>query len=85
VTVLRGHRGHTTAVAFSPDGSRIATASEDRTVRVWVAADGQEIVTLAGHTDIVRGVAFTGDGRALVSGGWDKTVRVWDATPLPGD
>jgi WD40 repeat protein len=69
-------------VAFSRDGRRIATGSEDRTVRLWDAASGQEVLTLKGHTDIVRCVGFSNDGCRLVSGGWDHTVRVWDARPL---
>jgi WD40 repeat protein len=75
--------GHTqSSMAYSPDGRRIATGSEDRTVRLWEAASGQEVLTLKGHTDVVRSVTFSKDGRRLVSGGWDRTVHVWDATPL---
>ena len=55
---LKGHTDAVTSVAFSPDGKRLASASDDGTVKVWDAATGQEILTLKGHTDAVdeRGV-----------------------------
>ena len=66
-------------MAFSPDGKRLVSASEDETVKVWDAATGQETLTLKGHTDRVASVAFSPDGKRLVSASWDKTVKVWDA------
>ncbi|KAG6807986.1 hypothetical protein H0H93_000734, partial [Arthromyces matolae] len=67
------------SVAFSSDGSRIVSALEDHSVRVWDASTGQELKMLEGHTQAVTSVAFSSDGSRIVSGSWDKSVRVWDA------
>ena len=65
-------------MAFSPDGKHVASASADRTVRVWGTAEGKEILTLKGHTGVVTCVAFSPDGKQLVSAATDHTVRLWD-------
>jgi WD40 repeat protein len=64
---------------FSDDGRRVATASWDRTAKVWDASTGRELLTLAGHEHRVLDVAFRPDGRRLATASQDNTVRIWDA------
>ena len=66
------------SVAWSPDGARLASADDDHTVRVWDAASGALLRTLAGHTNLVSSVAWSPDGTRLASASDDGTVRVWD-------
>jgi WD40 repeat protein len=55
-----------------------ATASADRTVRIWYASSGSELAVLHGHNDEVWGLAWSPDGRRLVTASGDWTVRIWD-------
>ena len=75
---LEGHTSSVRAVAFSADGSLLASTSDDRTVRLWNPSTGQEVQKLAGHTDWVRAVAFSADGSLLASASADQTVRLWN-------
>jgi eukaryotic-like serine/threonine-protein kinase len=65
-------------LAFSPDGSRIAAASENPRVLIFDAESGRSVTVLPGHTSIIRGVAYSPDGRRLASCGQDQTIRLWD-------
>jgi len=76
--VFSGHSAAVYAVDSSPDGSLVATASFDGTVKLWRVADGAERIVFSGHKGKVMSVAFSPDGRSLVSGGEDKTVKLWD-------
>jgi cytochrome c len=78
--VLEGHIAPIAALAASPDGAMLASASWDQTVRLWPLAGGAARV-LEGHTQNVNGVAFAPDGRTLVSVSYDQSVRIW---PLSG-
>jgi tetratricopeptide (TPR) repeat protein len=67
------------SATFSPDGTRIVTASWDNTAKVWDAKNGTAILTLKGHTFPVSSATYSPDGRRIVTASYDKTAKVWDA------
>jgi hypothetical protein len=80
---LTGHAGWVRGVAFSPDGALLATASTDKTARLWDPATGECVRTLTGHAEAVYGVAFSPDGRLLATASMDNTAKLWD--PASGE
>jgi hypothetical protein len=77
--ILSGHEGPLNSAAFSPDGTRIVTASDDKTARIWDAATAKVITVLRGHEGPVNSAAFSPDGKRIVTASWVTTPRIWDA------
>src|SRR3954447_18088481 len=78
IALLAGHGAGVNAAAFSPDGQRAATASDDRSVRLWDLKTEKQLATITGHAGAVASVAFSPDGQKLVTASTDGTARIWD-------
>ena len=78
IDTLSGHTNRIVSIAYSPNGSIIATGSDDNTVRLWDAHTSEHIRTFTGHTEDVNTVAFSPDGKTLISGSYDGSVLLWD-------
>lgn len=75
---FEGHRLQVLAADFSPDGGLLATASADRTARLWDLRTGAPAATLTGHGGEVDSLAFSHDGKYLATASYDLTVKIWD-------
>ena len=73
------HGNEVLSLAFSPDGSKLASASRDGTVKVWDTQTGRELRCFTGHGESVRAVAFSPDGKALSTVGEDRFLLRWQA------
>jgi WD40 repeat protein len=74
-----GHLAYVWALAFSPDGTSLLTASAGRTARLWNLATGKELRRFGGHTDQVNGAAYSPNGKMILTGSHDHTARLWEA------
>ncbi len=78
VKTLAGHTRWVRDLAYTPDGMRLVSVSDDRSVRVWNLADGKVLHTLTGHTDWIMALVVRADGRYAATAGYDQTIRLWD-------
>ncbi|MSU77984.1 MAG: WD40 repeat domain-containing protein [Gemmataceae bacterium] len=72
------HSREIKAVAYSPDGTLLASASSDRTVKIWDLGNGHEILSYTGHTDAVRCLVWSADSSFIASAGGEKNIKIWD-------
>lgn len=82
IKVLQGHENKVNSVCFSPDGSKILSASCDKSIKIWNTESGENTRTLLGHEDYINSAVFSPCGKFLVSASQDKTICLWD---LQGD
>jgi WD40 repeat protein len=83
IRMFSGHSNTLTMASFSQDGTRIVTASDDKTAIVWDANTGQILNTLVGHTGPIRSAFFSPDGTKVVTAAGDTTIRVWTIENRP--
>ena len=75
--ILAGHEGEISKVTFNPQGTRVLTASSDKTSRIWDTDTGDSLQVLEGHTDEIFSCAFNYEGDTIITGSKDNTCRIW--------
>jgi WD40 repeat protein len=88
--VCEGHSEQVSCIAYSRDGKRLASGSEDGTVAVWDAVTGEKLLRLAAHGEgrgfhEVSSIAFSPDGSSLATASWDGLVKTWDVGDVMTD
>ncbi|WP_019503871.1 AAA-like domain-containing protein [Pleurocapsa sp. PCC 7319] len=82
IELLRGHESKSSikSISYSPDGKTIASASADKTIRIWDVTTGNILQVLNGHDRSVTSISYSPDGKTIASASADKTIRIWDVT-----
>lgn len=80
VLIFSGHTASVNALAWSPDGQLIASASDDASVQIFRVSNGQRTISYTGHAGEVVAVDWSPGGQRIASGGQDATVQIWQAT-----
>ena len=74
---LEGHSNSVNSVAYSPDGTKIISGSDDKTIKIWNANTGECLQTLEGHSGSIYSIAYSPDGSRIISGSGDGTIKIW--------
>ena len=78
IAFLRGHIGEVKAIAFSPDGLKLASGGDDNTAKIWNVPPSETRGILRGHTKEINGISFSHDSKLLASASEDNSVKIWD-------
>ena len=78
INELKGHLSEINSVSFSPDSTKIASASSDKTINIWDGHTGEKITTFLGHADAVNDISFSTNGKIIVSASDDQTIKLWN-------
>ncbi|MCA1990804.1 MAG: hypothetical protein LDL41_01985 [Coleofasciculus sp. S288] len=73
---LEGHESEVNDISFSPDGKMIASASKDKTIKLW-SCEGHLLYTFEGHNGAVNRACFSPNGKMIASASWDRTIKLW--------
>ena len=84
-SVLKGHESTVKGLSWHPKGKMLASASRDRTAKIWDTTTGKCVRTMRGHKDWLNSVCFAPDGQRVVTGAWDYHVKHWNLRQVDGD